>query len=761
MTNNDTAHETGLQIILPAKKQLFQTAYETLKSKGSSVFECQETISFPEIDIESDKYKTIDLFLSQLNHKNDVYKTTHEKSKKVEQSFEELKENLTIVQNKGTVFYSNIGESFERYNGLVKEKELILQYLTVFQNLTDVTKKLNNLNLKFLSRKKENVVSIANKLFESLDFLEQHATFKDYENYKFKFKQQLVKLCDTLVKYLIQIFLQNAINDVSANLAKLNESSNAQSARETLLYNKFAMNCNDFSFFQNIILNSFVKYGSTKFFTKDLQRCMEQTYNNYFEMREKLLKQYIWLQVDAIVLNDKDNGSLMKFIQDNILYFSSLFEKELEIFNKFFNQDFDGKTDVLNEWFMSLCEPFYDSCRIRVIRESNISLLCDCVTLLSKYYEFEDGSQEYEIQFKHIKFNKIFEPIIQDIQSRLIFKSQLYVEKNIINYKPSSTEFQITGGKQSLAQLRKKNLINDDNAELLNQYLETLLVFNTEVNHSYYLPMLKSLALLSKLYQMISSTIFDELAHQIVHDGLVSMELAWQKSGKPTLDKTLVYLSNLLFFKDQIQNFDIQYVSTETYIDFSGVNGLWNLLNSTIEKTSQPPQIPSRFDRENGTLSNTLTSLANNFMPKVVNNMLDARTELIVELRNVINLFTQLSTDLITKNLFNKESREADEVGNSSNLVQSVEEEIPRIFKEISLHFNDETVISQLMQSVKENLIAGYLSYFNDTKLKVETKEPVESSHEAVVYPEVFNNLVSDQIDPYLTQDSYTEASAE
>ena len=761
MTNNDTAHETGLQIILPAKKQLFQTAYETLKSKGSSVFECQETISFPEIDIESDKYKTIDLFLSQLNHKNDVYKTTHEKSKKVEQSFEELKENLTIVQNKGTLFYSNIGESFERYNGLVKEKELILQYLSVFQNLTDVTKKLNNLNLKFLSRKKENVVSIANKLFESLDFLEQHATFKDYENYKFKFKQQLVKLCDTLVKYLIQIFLQNAINDVSANLAKLNESSNAQSARETLLYNKFAMNCNDFSFFQNIILNSFVKYGSTKFFTKDLQRCMEQTYNSYFEMREKLLKQYIWLQVDAIVLNDKDNGSLMKFIQDNILYFSSLFEKELEIFNKFFNQGFDGKTDVLNEWFMSLCEPFYDSCRIRVIRESNISLLCDCVTLLSKYYEFEDGSQEYEIQFKHIKFNKIFEPIIQDIQSRLIFKSQLYVEKNIINYKPSSTEFQITGGKQSLAQLRKKNLINDDNAELLNQYLETLLVFNTEVNHSYYLPMLKSLALLSKLYQMISSTIFDELAHQIVHDGLVSMELAWQKSGKPTLDKTLVYLSNLLFFKDQIQNFDIQYVSTETYIDFSGVNGLWNLLNSTIEKTSQPPQIPSRFDRENGTLSNTLTSLANNFMPKVVNNMLDARTELIVELRNVINLFTQLSTDLITKNLFNKESREADEVGNSSNLVQSVEEEIPRIFKEISLHFNDETVISQLMQSVKENLIAGYLSYFNDTKLKVETKEPVESSHEAVVYPEVFNNLVSDQIDPYLTQDSYTEASAE
>lgn len=761
MTNNDTAHETGLQIILPAKKQLFQTAYETLKSKGSSVFECQETISFPEIDIESDKYKTIDLFLSQLNHKNDVYKTTHEKSKKVEQSFEELKENITIVQNKGTVFYSNIGESFERYNGLVKEKELILQYLTVFQNLTDVTKKLNNLNLKFLSRKKENVVSIANKLFESLDFLEQHTTFKDYENYKFKFKQQLVKLCDTLVKYLIQIFLQNAINDVSANLAKLNESSNAQSARETLLYNKFAMNCNDFSFFQNIILNSFVKYGSTKFFTKDLQRCMEQTYNNYFEMREKLLKQYIWLQVDAIVLNDKDNGSLMKFIQDNILYFSSLFEKELEIFNKFFNQDFDGKTDVLNEWFMSLCEPFYDSCRIRVIRESNISLLCDCVTLLSKYYEFEDGSQEYEIQFKHIKFNKIFEPIIQDIQSRLIFKSQLYVEKNIINYKPSSTEFQITGGKQSLAQLRKKNLINDDNAELLNQYLETLLVFNTEVNHSYYLPMLKSLALLSKLYQMISSTIFDELAHQIVHDGLVSMELAWQKSGKPTLDKTLVYLSNLLFFKDQIQNFDIQYVSTETYIDFSGVNGLWSLLNSTIEKTSQPPQIPSRFDRENGTLSNTLTSLANNFMPKVVNNMLDARTELIVELRNVINLFTQLSTDLITKNLFNKESREADEVGNSSNLVQSVEEEIPRIFKEISLHFNDETVISQLMQSVKENLIAEYLSYFNDTKLKVETKEPVESSHEAVVYPEVFNNLVSDQIDPYLTQDSYTETSAE
>ncbi|KAL6945386.1 hypothetical protein ACO0QE_002838 [Hanseniaspora vineae] len=761
MTDNKPANSVGSPIILPAKKQLFQTAYETLRSKETPLFECQETTSFPEIEIDLNKYEKIEAFLTQLDHKNGDYKITYEKSKKVEQSFEELKQNLTIVQNKGSVFYANIGESFDKYNELVKEKELVLQYLSVFQNLTVVTKKLNSLNLKFLSRKREQVESTAEKLFESLDFLEEHTSFKDYENYRFKFKQQLVRLCDTLVKYLTQIFLPNAISDVSSNLAKLNESSNAQSARETLLYNKFAMNCDDFSFFQNIILNSFLKYGSTKFFSKDLRRCMEQTYNSFFEMREKLLKQYIWLQVDAIVLNDKDSSSLMKFIQDNILYFSSLFEKELEVFNKFFNQDFEGKTDILNEWFMSLCEPFYDSCRIRVIRESNISLLCDCVTLLNKYYEFEDGSLEYEIQFKHIKFNKIFEPILQDIQSRLIFKSQLYVEKNIINYKPTSTEFQITGGKQSLAQLKKKNMASDDNAALLNQYLETLLVFNTEVNHNYYMPMLKSLALLSKLYQMISSTIFDELAHQIVHDGLVSMEVAWQKSGKPTLDKTLVYLSNLLFFKEQIQNFDIQYVSTETYIDFSGVNGLWSLLNSTIEKTSQSVQIPSRFERENGTLSNTLTALANNFMPKVVNNMLDARTELMIELRNVINLFTQLSTDLITKNLFNQESTDAEKIINSSELAKSVEEEIPRIFKEVSLHFHDENLTSQLMQSVKENLIAGYLSYFNDIKLKLSTEEAAQSSHEAVMYPDIFNGLVSDQIDSYLTQTLFAESSAE
>lgn len=71
---------------------------------------------------------------------------------------------------------------------------------------------------------------------------------------------------------------------------------------------------------------------------------------------------------------------------------------------------------------------------------------------------------------------------------------------------------------------------------------------------TYYPPLLKTLALLSKIYEMINSVVFDDLAHHVVHDCIVSLRNAYDmvikssagKSDFNNLDISLAYLKKFV-----------------------------------------------------------------------------------------------------------------------------------------------------------------------------------------------------------------------
>lgn len=81
------------------------------------------------------------------------------------------------------------------------------------------------------------------------------------------------------------------------------------------------------------------------------------------------------------------------------------------------------------------------------------------------------------------------------------------------------------------------------------------------------------------------------------------------KTQKSQIDSQLFLLKHFLLLKEQIVAFDIEYVRPDVDIDFSSVTGtFWEI-------------------REKGSLfnPNNLLKLVQNGMPKVVENMLDAK----------------------------------------------------------------------------------------------------------------------------------------
>lgn len=212
------------------------------------------------------------------------------------------------------------------------------------------------------------------------------------------------------------------------------------------------------------------------------------------------------------------------------------------------------------------------------------------------------------------------------------------------------------------------------------------------------------------------STVFDDLAHQIVHQTTLSLYYASaQISAKASpADTQLFLIKHLLILKQQIVAFDIEFVTPDVTFDFSGVTStFWEL-------------------RERGGLfnpRNLIRLMGGGILPMVVENMLDAKVELDGRLRTVINDFTDSIATKMTASLPSLPSppskphsitaapsspitrQQAFEAVHQTR--QAIETEVPNLRRILDDYLQDARTKETLVGAVQDRVLQHYEDFFD------------------------------------------------
>ena len=187
-----------------------------------------------------------------------------------------------------------------------------------------------------------------------------------------------------------------------------------------------------------------------------------------------------------------------------------------------------------------------------------------------------------------------------------------------------------------------------------------------------------------------------------MHQTTISLhQAATSISTKATIvDGQLFLIKHLLILKQQIVAFDIEYVAPDVSFDFSGVtNTFWEL-------------------RERGGLFDPRSLwrfMGGGLLPKVVENMQDAKVELDGRLRTVINDFTSNFALRMTNPVNDTAStaRGFDAMQAVRKVQHLAEKEVPLLRRKLDEYLDELRTKETLVAAIQDQVIQNYENFFD------------------------------------------------
>lgn len=618
-----------------------------------------------------------DLVLKYVNELNQGFINVQKETS----SLQETCNNLLAEQNKLSTLCDDIDKNLQPFNDLER-----------------ITRTLNSPGTDLVVRSA--FPTLLDQLDEGLEYVHKHKHFKNIELYQQRFRH-----CMTRALSLIQVYIQGILRDIEneayANGMKLSNTA----AQKVFLYAKFEAESSQVLKLTTEIARRCESHDEYNGLFHDCMR-------NYFGTRYKLLAPQLTKNAEESV---KDMRDIVQFSRSNLTFYKNLCTQEYELFTKFFAT---GELEFI-DWLGDICSSLYDTIRQRVIRETDINMLCELTSLLLKYKEEEeqefddadslggvspvDPEEAPEPEDVHtINFSVLFKPVLQDVQSRLLFRVQAYVDQEIVRHVPKESDLYGLSNRRG----HKRTSSTASARDSVTKEYDPENLFK-----DWYPPMRKAVALLSQIYQLVSSSIFDDLAHRIVHECLTSLQsvhtLAKSRLGK--LGANLFLIKHLLILRQQITEFDIEYVPADVQIDFSGIAEVFSLV------------------RKEGVSLNTsnLLNLARISVPKVVNNMFDAKEELYAKVRNSIHDFTEEAVQQIVKAI-NGTPNVATAIEDTRQLREDAATEIPRLRKLVEEYITEQRTVDILIDSIQDLVIQTYEKYHTEIVNTAQSPEQLD-----------------------------------
>ncbi|KAI9370093.1 Sec34-like family-domain-containing protein [Aspergillus egyptiacus] len=598
----------------------------------------------------------------------------------------------------------------KRDTDLVAEIEYNLQF---YDFLDPASRRLNAPNAGNTVRGHD-FSDMLRRLDECLDYMETHPTQKEAEVYRSRYRLLLTRAL-TLIRGHFVSSLRDIYSSVSKKVADTQLNDAALSA---LLYAKFRVGAPELKQIGLEIQKRAVPPLDPDQGTEaEYQSLLNELHANYAATRAKLIIPLVRKRLAEIAQAPSSSNDLVAFARASISYIRGVCLDEFDLWGEWFHGQ-GGLYDFLE----TVCEPLYDHLRPRIIHEDKIVKLCQLCTLLQTRYLFDQEEETEYMDANQLDFSALIQPALEDVQTRLVFRAQAFLRDEIERFKPrpedldypsrnkqlsiSVTEKQISGRKVSHADAfinpPKAAKPTEDSADT-NLDLDSKWDYDSQSAPTAWYPTLrKAVWLLSRIYRLVNSAVFDDLAHQIVHQTTLSLHQASSSiSSKSNTDGQLFLMSHLLILKQQIVAFDIEYVAPEVSFDFSGVtNTFWEL-------------------RERGGLfnpRNLVRLVGHGLLPRVVENMLDAKVELDGRLRTVINDFINGFAGKMTASLPSSKFVDIRNLQRGELIYptcRNIENEVPVLRKVLGDYLDDTRMKETLVGAVQERVIQIYEEFFD------------------------------------------------
>ena len=232
---------------------------------------------------------------------------------------------------------------------------------------------------------------------------------------------------------LIRVNFVGALREIASDVMKrIADRQLNDTTMSALLYAKFRFGASELKEVGLEIQKRAVRSaGAEPGAEAEYQSLMNELYTSYAATRGKLVIPLIRKKIADIAMAPSTSKDLVAFARSSIGYVRGMCSDEYELWREWF----DGE-DGLYDFLESVCEPLYDHLRPRTIHENQLLKLCELCTLLQTRYIRDPEEEVDPLEASQVDFSVLIQPVLEDAQTRLVFRAQAVLRDEIERYKP-------------------------------------------------------------------------------------------------------------------------------------------------------------------------------------------------------------------------------------------------------------------------------------------------------------------------------------
>ena len=574
-----------------------------------------------------------------------------------------------------------------------------------------------------------------------LAYMEAHPKHKESATYRSRYRLLLTRAL-TLIRH----HFTKSLGEIAADISKRIQGGQLKdTTHSALLYAKFRVPAPELKSLGLEIQKRAVPTPDDVDSGREPEymSLMRELYQSYSATRGRLILPLVSKKM-AEFGSLPQQADLLTFAGASIGFLRGICLDEYELWFEWFERE-----GALYDFLESLMEPMYDYLRPRTIHETKLEKLCElCAMIQGRYMDLdsEEEDDNADSNFfgtvangkplgRKLDFASLVHPALEDAQTRLVFLTMNVLRNDVESYKPKPEDFDgpkrasiatangakkgpVLSGKRTQMPVtpmspasKTTNAADEDADDAESIFSKPFTASATSgASHQWYPTLRKAIWLLRRIYRLVNSTVFDDLAHRIVHSTIASLLYASNQvvSKKTVQDGQLFLITHLLHLKQQIVAFDIEFIPPEVEFDFSSMTNTFYEL------------------RERGSLWNPASwvrlvsgAVGGSLLPKVVENMLDAKAELDGRLRTAINDFVNGYANHITAPIdasavSQAKSKEQFDALKAVRTVRGLaEKDVPTIRAKLAEFVDDARTRETLVAAIRDQIVMCYEDFFD------------------------------------------------